>query len=121
MNRRLPLIACRSLEPCAKQFRHIVEFSLGCESQLMRCTVVRMCARAAGLGGGMGCFLAEPFIEEVVRLSRREIPISTDHYRIAEYLLALCMWPAMKVLNPHWILLCSQQHVGILTEFVDDE
>lgn len=98
-SRILLLISCRSLEPCAKQFRHIVEFSLGCESQLMRCAAVRMCARAAGLGGGMGCFLAEPFIEEVVRLSRRETPMSTDHYHIVEYLLTLCMWPAMKVSN----------------------
>ncbi|GMH39587.1 hypothetical protein BSKO_07485 [Bryopsis sp. KO-2023] len=95
-NIKMRATLARSLEPCASQFRHLIEFALGSENLLVRCAVVRMCARAAGLGGGMGCFLAEPFIEEIVRLTRRDIALCTDQWRIAEYLLALCVWPAMK-------------------------
>lgn len=68
-------------------------------------------ARAAGLGGGMGGFLAKPLILQTAELARRDIPISTNHTRTAEYLLALGVWPAIKVQLASHRLIFTPVHI----------
>lgn len=43
--------------------RRLLSFAAGCESRLVRCAVVRLSAKAAGLGPAMGTFCAQPLVE----------------------------------------------------------
>lgn len=53
------------LESCAPQFRRVVAVGCCSESRLVRAVAVRLCTKAAGLGGGMGVFLAQPVLEDL--------------------------------------------------------
>ena len=47
------------------QIRRLIAFGVATESRLLRCAVARVCARAAGLSGGMGMFLSQPLLEHL--------------------------------------------------------
>lgn len=74
---------------------YLIEFSLGSESHIVRCVMTRLCARAAGLGGGMAPFLIKPIVTELASLVKNGSS-SSDAYRMAEVLNALLPWPAIK-------------------------
>ena len=88
-------MSVRELETHSTAFRYLVEFGLGSESHIVRCATVRLCTRAAGLGGGMGLFLIEPIMNEASSLIKNSGSAS-DYYRLAEILSALVPWPALK-------------------------
>eukprot|EP00803_Ostreobium_quekettii_P004620 evm.model.scf_474.1 EVM.evm.TU.scf_474.1 scf_474:3451-21135(-) len=94
-NMKMRPVVARMLEPFAKHFRHVIAFGAASESQLVRGSVVRLCSRASGLGGGMGRFLAEPLVSEVAELAKSTAPAG-DGRRVVEMLAALAGWPAMK-------------------------
>ncbi len=65
----------------------------------MRCAAVRMAARAAGLGGGMPPFLAEPLtvaLNALVRGGSGAGPL-TDARRLLEVMAPLAYKPTIKV------------------------
>lgn len=48
---------------CDSALRRLLAYGAACESRLVRCAVVRLCARTAGLGPSMGTFCAQPLVE----------------------------------------------------------
>lgn len=90
----------RQLEPCTSQLRRIISFAVSSDSRLLRASLVRLCGKAAGLGGGMGPFLAAPLVEEVVaayRGAEKGTGSWGDCRRVLEVLTPLAAKPAMKV------------------------
>lgn len=85
------------------------------DSRLLRASLVRLCGKAAGLGGGMGPFLAAPLVEELVAAYRGAEKGSGswgDCRRVLEVLTPLAAKPAMKVRGLLGCM-CCRQHVDI--------
>jgi hypothetical protein len=72
-----------AIEPCGASFRRLISAALTSESRLLRAAVVRVLARAGGLGGGMGPFLAEPLLEELQTVAESPAPLH-DARRLLE-------------------------------------
>jgi hypothetical protein len=88
------------LEPCTAQLRRLISFAAGSDSRLLRAALVRLCGRAAGLGGGMGPFLAAPLVEELTgsyRAAEKGLRPWAECRRVLEVLAPLAAKPAMKV------------------------
>lgn len=62
---------------------------------MLRAALVRLAARAAGLGGGMGVFLSGPIIAELGAASQAADPLASGR-RILEVVVPLCYRPALK-------------------------
>ncbi|KAK9862215.1 hypothetical protein WJX84_008545 [Apatococcus fuscideae] len=84
----------KSIEPATVLFRQLIKEAANSESRIMRCGLVRLCARASGLGGGMGMFLAGPLVEELKEEVASSSPL--DSRRMLELLVPLVYRPAMK-------------------------
>lgn len=55
---------------CVEQLAAAITFCVGSEARLLRCALVRLCAKAAGIGAGMGPFLARPLLEELQHITK---------------------------------------------------
>jgi len=88
-------MASRGLECHNRAFKFLIEYGLGSESHIVRCMVVKLCAKAAGLGGGMGVFLVEPIMKELTSLIKNS-GTPSDYYRLVEIVSGLIHWPAIK-------------------------
>ena len=89
--------------------KRVVVFGVGSESRLVRGALVRLCAKASGLGGGMAPFLAPLLLEELIAVMKQAGPATAgagaaqaagsglaDGRRVVEVLLPLAGQPAMK-------------------------
>eukprot|EP00210_Caulerpa_lentillifera_P003451 g3293.t1 len=88
-------LLARGLEYHNRAFKYLIEYGLGSESHIVRCMVVKLCSRAAGLGGGMGVFLVEPIMKELTLLIKNN-GTPSDYYRLVEIVTGLVHWPAIK-------------------------
>lgn len=89
----------RSFEPSAGALRHLLATAVASESVLLRAALVRLCARASGLGGGMGMFVAGPLVEELNEAAKAGKPLE-DARCCLEVLVPLAYRPAIKVFSP---------------------
>jgi hypothetical protein len=89
----------RSFEPSAAALRHLLATAAASESILLRAALVRLCARASGLGGGMGMFVVGPLVEELNEAVQPGKPVE-DSRRCLEVLVPLAYRPAIKVCTP---------------------
>ncbi|KAK9829627.1 hypothetical protein WJX72_006957 [[Myrmecia] bisecta] len=85
----------RSFEPSAARFRRMISAAAASDSRIFRAALVRLCARAAGLGGGMGVFLAGPLIEQLKEAIATSAALA-EVRRILEILVPLVYRPALK-------------------------
>lgn len=95
MRRRAAL--ARSFENSTGVFRGLIASGIAAESRIARALLVRLCARAAGLGGGMGVFLAEPIVDELRSVADAPDDSGDQARRVLEVLVPLMYRPAMKV------------------------
>ncbi len=86
----------RSFEPSATSLRRLLATAVGSEAVLFRGALVRLCARASGLGGGMGAFMVGPLMEELAEAAQPSKPLF-DARRCLEVLVPLAYRPAIKV------------------------
>lgn len=86
----------RSFEPSAASLRRLLATAAGSESVLFRAALVRLCARASGLGGGMGMFVVGPLMEELAEATQPSKQVF-DARRCLEVLVPLAYRPAIKV------------------------
>lgn len=103
----------KSIEPCGVPFRRLIASAITSESRLLRAGVVRVCARAAGLGGGMGPFLVEPIIEELKGVAASPAPLH-DARRLLEVLVPLVYRPALKA------ALLDGELLPVMVDILDD-
>ncbi|PRW45038.1 G-patch domain-containing [Chlorella sorokiniana] len=94
-DRRYRAALATAIEPCGASFRRLIAAALTSESRLLRAAVVRVLARAAGLGGGMGPFLVEPLLEELQTAAESPAPLH-DARRLLEVIVPLVYRPAIK-------------------------
>ncbi|CAL8468510.1 g8050 [Coccomyxa elongata] len=85
----------RSFEPSATSLRRLLATAVGSEAVLFRGALVRLCARASGLGGGMGAFMVGPLMEELAEAAQPSKPLF-DARRCLEVLVPLAYRPAIK-------------------------
>lgn len=91
----------RGFENQMEPLKRAVAFGISSESRVVRCALVRMCAKASGLGGGMAPFLAPLILEELNVVMRGATSgggtTLSDGRRVVEIILTLASKPAMKV------------------------
>lgn len=85
----------RALEDVTGPLQGLLATAAGCHARVLRAALVRLTARAAGLGGGMGLFLAGPLAEELRAATAAEAPLVAGR-RVLEVLVPLVYRPAIK-------------------------
>lgn len=86
---------CNALEPVLASFKSAVAMAVQSESRVMRAVLVRLCARAAGLGGGLGRLLAEPILKAMQESTEAGKNLS-EARRVLEMVVPLAYRPPLK-------------------------
>jgi hypothetical protein len=84
--------ALQGIEGCAAAFQRLLGDCLAADPVVLRAAAVRLLARAAGLGGGMGPFVAAPLAEALAACAGAP----HEAQRLLELAVPLAYRPALK-------------------------
>ncbi|KAL0034398.1 hypothetical protein WJX79_000220 [Trebouxia sp. C0005] len=94
-HREYRVALANALMPLKQDFRDMVTTAVASDSRIFRAALVRLVARASGLGGGMGVFLAEPITKALNEALTARAALS-ELRRVLEIIVPLAYRPPIK-------------------------
>ncbi|KAL0053110.1 hypothetical protein WJX82_000994 [Trebouxia sp. C0006] len=94
-HREYRVALANGLIPLKQDFRDMVTTAVASDSRMFRAALVRLVARASGLGGGMGVFLAEPITKALNEALTARAALS-ELRRVLEIIVPLAYRPPIK-------------------------